>query len=82
MNIIEQIITDYPEESFYVAYGFDDAIIGFDEVGRRLVYDMDKVIDILILDGMTYDDAVKFYDFEILDAYIGQGTPIFVKNYL
>jgi hypothetical protein len=30
---------------------------------------------------MTYDDAVKFYDFEILDAYFGEGTPIFVKNY-
>lgn len=82
MNIVEQIMIDYPEEIFYVAYGFDDAIIGFDEVGRRLVYDIDKVIDILILDGMTYDDAIKFYDFEILDAYIGEGTPIFVKNYL
>jgi hypothetical protein len=53
-----------------------------DEVGRRLVYDMDKVIDILVIDGMTYDEAVKFYDFEILDAYFGEGTPIFVKNYL
>jgi hypothetical protein len=73
---------DYPEEKFYIAYGFDDAIIGFDEVGRRLVYDMDKVIDILVIDGMTYDEAVKFYDFEILDAYFGEGTPIFVKNYL
>jgi len=82
MNIIEQIITDYPEESFYIADGFDDAIIGFDEVGRRLVYDMDKVIDILIIDGMTYDDAIEYYDFNISSAYIGEGTPIFVKNYL
>jgi hypothetical protein len=73
---------DYPEEKFYIAYGFDDAIIGFDEVGRRLVYDIDKVINILVIDGMTYDEAVKFYDFEILDAYFGEGTPIFVKNYL
>jgi hypothetical protein len=82
MTIVEQIMIDYPEEKFYIAYGFDDAIIGFDEVGRRLVYDMDKVIDILVIDGMTYDEAVKFYDFEILDAYFGEGTPIFVKNYL
>jgi hypothetical protein len=81
MNIVEQIMIDYPEETFYVIYGFDDAIIGFDESYRRLVYDIDKVLDILVLDGMTYDDAVKFYDFEILDAYFGEGTPIFVKNY-
>jgi hypothetical protein len=82
MTIVEQIVMDYPEESFFIALGFDDAIIGFDEVGRRLVYDMDRVIDILVLDGMTYDEAVKYYDFEILDAYIGEGTPIFVKNYI
>ena len=82
MTIVEQIMIDYPEEKFYIAYGFDDAIIGFDEVGRRLVYDIDKVINILVIDGMTYDEAVKFYDFEILDAYFGEGTPIFVKNYL
>jgi hypothetical protein len=43
---------------------------------------MDKVIDILIIDGMTYDDAIEYYDFNISSAYIGEGTPIFVKNYL
>jgi hypothetical protein len=82
MNIIEQILIDYPEESFYIADGFDDAIIGFDEVGRRLVYDMDRVIDILILDGMTYDESIEYYDFKIANTYIGEGTPIFVKNYI
>ena len=82
MNIIEQILIDYPEECFYIADGFDDAIIGFEEVGRRLVYDMDRVIDILILDGMTYDEAIEYYDFKIAHTDIGEGTPIFVKNYI
>lgn len=82
MTILEQIMIDYPEESFYIANGFDDAIIGFDEVRRRLVYDIDRVIDILIFEGMTYDQAVEFYDFRILPFDIGDGTPIFVRNYL
>lgn len=81
MKTLEQIVIDYPEESFYIADGFDNAIIGFDENARRLVYDVDVVIDILIEDGMTYDEAIEYYDFNIASAYIGEGTPIFVKRY-
>jgi len=82
MTIIEQILIDYPEESFYIADGFDEAIIGFDEVERRLVYDMDIIIEILVLDGMTYDEAIEYYDFYILNTDIGEGAPIFIKNYI
>jgi hypothetical protein len=82
MTVIEQILIDYPEESFYIADGFDEAIIGFDEVERRLVYDMDIIIEILVLDGMTYDEAIEYYDFYILNTDIGEGTPIFIKNYI
>ena len=73
---------DYPEEIFYIAFGFDDAIIGFDESGRRLVYDMDEVINILVDDGMTHDEAVEYYDFKIANSFFGEGTPIFIKIYI
>lgn len=81
MNALDKIIQDYPEEAFYILDGFDNAIIGFDQNARRLVYDMELVIDILVLDGMDYDAAVEYYDFKICAAYFGDGTPIFVKKY-
>jgi hypothetical protein len=82
MTTLEQILIDYPDESFYIADGFDDAIIGFDENAVRLVYDIDVIIDILIEEGMTYEDAREHYDYNIAGGYIGEGTPIFVKKYV
>jgi len=82
MTILDQILMDYPEGIFYIAFGFDDAIIGFDESGRRLVYDMDEVINILVDDGMTHDEAVEYYDFKIANSFVGEGTPIFIKIYI
>lgn len=79
MRVIDQILETYPEEDFLIADGFDDAIIGFDEVGRRLVYDIDGIINILILEGMTYEDAIEHYDYNIAGAYVGEGTPIYIK---
>ena len=67
------------------ADGFDEAIIG---VGRKkcspdsLVYDYEKCVDILIKrDGMTYEEAVEFMEFNVVDAYVGKTTPIFVQSF-
>ena len=62
----------------------DDAIIGYgsywDKISNPvLIYDVNKVIDILMTrDGMSYEDAVEFFEFNILDAWVGDGTPMFI----
>jgi hypothetical protein len=43
------------------------------------VYDIDRIIDILIEDGMSYDDAVEFYQYNIVGSYVGENTPSFVR---
>lgn len=58
---LEQILELYPDDTFKIADGFDDAIIGVDDNNLKIVYDIDKVIDILIKDGMTDDEAIEFY---------------------
>lgn len=67
-----------------VAEGLDSAIIG---VGSRcgqpdlVVYDEDKVINLLMeRDGMTYTDALEFYEFNIRGAWVGDGTPIWFRR--
>ena len=65
-----------------IADGLDDAIIG---IGRRCskpditIYDTKKVLEILTTrDGMTYEEADEFFEFNIVGAWVGEGTPIFM----
>jgi len=62
--------------------GFDDAIIGVEEsVEQKLIYDIDKIAEILITrDQMTEDDAYEYISFNITSAYVGKKTPILVKT--
>tara|TARA_R110000823_G_scaffold189138_1_gene321028 strand:- start:144 stop:383 length:240 start_codon:yes stop_codon:yes gene_type:complete len=66
------------------ADGFNDAIIG---VGSRcgkddiLVYDNDKIISILMKkDGMTFEEALEYFHFNILGSWVGEGTPMFLRK--
>lgn len=77
MNTLNKILNEYPEEVFLTADGFDDAIIGVWSEGR-LVYSIDKVLEILMND-MTEEEAIEFYEFNIECAYVGEQTPIFIK---
>jgi hypothetical protein len=68
------------------ADGFDEAIIG---LGRKkcsadsLVYDYDKCVAILMeRDGMSHEEAVEFMEFNVVDAYVGETTPIFVEKWV
>tara|TARA_R110000765_G_scaffold11580_4_gene36555 strand:- start:1569 stop:1913 length:345 start_codon:yes stop_codon:yes gene_type:complete len=62
------------------ADGLEKAIVG---ICRRcgqedvILYDEDKVIKILMEDGMGYEEAVEYYEYNIIDAWVGDGTPAF-----
>jgi hypothetical protein len=62
--------------------GFDDAIIGVEEsTEQKLIYDIDKIAEILITrDQMSYEDAYEYISFNITSAYVGKKTPILVKT--
>ena len=66
-------------QSAMKADGFVDAVIGtIKKCGRETVvlYDKDKVIEIL-MKGMPFEDAVAYFEYNILGAYVGAGTPAF-----
>ena len=56
--------------------GFDDAIIGYDMREWKAIYDQEKMVDILIADGMTYEDAIDYLGFNVFSTYAGEYTPI------
>jgi hypothetical protein len=85
MNIRDQILEDYGEdaETMLFADGFDDAIVGVGNVfGGKLcaIYDTDLIVKQCMKDGMKYDEALEFFDFNIAGAYVGEQTPIFIHK--
>jgi hypothetical protein len=39
------------------------------------------VIEILMDQGMDHDEAIEYYEFNIVGAYVGEQTPLFVNTY-
>lgn len=79
--ILEQILERFPESEFLKADGFDDAIMGFDIVSERLIYSYGKMINIFKKE-MDEDEAVEYLDFNTLNAFVGEKTPIYMWDLL
>ena len=78
MNQIDKVIEMYPDGTFLIVSGMDAAIVGVEYSTLRLVYDVEKIIEVLMKD-MSREDAVEYFDYNILDAYVGEMTPIFIN---
>ena len=69
-------------ENMMFADGFDKALIGIRHKGISdpiAVYDFDKCVDILIEDdGMSYGEAIEYFEYNTLGAYVGENTPCFL----
>ena len=73
-NTLELIIENYPDESFLKADGFDDAVIGFEDRSMRLIYSTIECIRILQADGMTYEDAIDYFYYNVEGSFVGELT--------
>jgi hypothetical protein len=64
--------------------GYDEAIIGPAYIWRGhervevLVYDAEKIREILMRDGCSAEEAREFIEFNIEGGYLGIGTPVLV----
>lgn len=72
---LEELAENYPES--ILADGFHEAIIGFDELGGRVIYSIEKVLDILMDEqGMNFDEAWEYFEYNMRGAYVGAKTPV------
>lgn len=66
--------------------GFNEAIIGIVEEfgnGPRILYSREKILEILQnRDEMSFQDAIDFYDFNILGMYAGEQNPVILYQTL
>lgn len=79
--MLEIIIENYQDEEILKADGFDNAVIGIDTNSMRLIYSVQKCIEVLKEDGMDEIDAVEYLEYNVLGAYFGEKTPIWCNDF-
>ena len=81
MNFEEKKATiEGVNEDALFADGFEDALLGYVErFGADPVplYDLPRCIEILMAQGLTYEAAAEHFYFNIIGAWVGDGTPAF-----
>jgi len=78
-------LTDDLYEGMMIANGYDSAIIGIAErCGQPdvLAYSVTRIVDQLVSEGMTYEEAGEYFSFNISGAYVGETTPVFIHDLL
>jgi len=79
--MLDKILEWCPEEEIIKADGLDDAIIGIDINDYRLIYSVSKCIEILKKE-MDEEEAVEYFDYNVVNSYIGEKTPIWCYDNL
>tara|TARA_R110001592_G_scaffold104307_2_gene293534 strand:+ start:3275 stop:3517 length:243 start_codon:yes stop_codon:yes gene_type:complete len=74
---IKELLIEYAADNALTADGFDNAVIGLSYDGL-FVYDIDDCVSILVEDGMSLLEAKEYMDFNVLNCYMGEGTPLFI----
>ena len=74
MEIIEGALT---------ADGFEKALLGFGYQFNTpvAVYSKDRCLHVLMeRDGMSREDAIEYFDFNVAGAWVGASTPVFLQS--
>ena len=77
----KEIEEKYEDEKMLFTDGFDKAIIGVAHIQNKCIvaYDTKKCIKILMKD-MTHEEAVEYFDFNVVGSYVGDHTPAFIEK--
>ena len=62
---------------------FDEAIIGLASRADGLLvvaYDYMTCLEVVMRDGMGREDAEEYFEFNVIGAWSGDGTPVFVDR--
>ena len=68
-------------EDAITADGFEKALLGFGHQFNTpvAVYSGDRCLHVLMdRDGMSREDAIEYFDFNVAGAWVGEGMPVFL----
>lgn len=79
---LREFVDTFGDDEVIIYHGYDDAVIGLGYQHTRgpvLIYDYDLIIAALMRDGMSEDDAIEFYDFNVAGTWAGERTPVIMN---
>ena len=79
-DLVDEQADMNPDQTFLMADGFDDALLGLDIQHGRTVYSVRRCLEILVQQGMTEEEAVEYFEFNTRGAYVGPSTPIWCDD--
>jgi hypothetical protein len=77
---IREVLAELDEE-ILLADGFDEALIGYAQrCGQPVlaVYDREKCIAVLMKDGISYEEADEYFEYNVVGSWVGERTPLFL----
>lgn len=84
MTNLEEIIEQYPDEEILKADGFDNCVLGYEynwDGNIRLIYSVKAMLEELVVsEGMTEEDAIEHFEYNIRGGYVGEKTPIWCQD--
>ena len=73
------------DEDVLLMDGFDEAFIGYSQrINEPMlaVYSWEKMVDVCVKrDGMAYDEATEYIEYNCTGAWVGERTPIIVMPF-
>lgn len=83
-DALHEFGSNFNEEGL-LADGYEEAFIGMVErCGQPSLacYDAEKCLEILMKrDGMTYEEAQSWFEFNTLGAWVGENTPVYLTRF-
>ncbi len=67
------------------ADGFDEAIVGVTALSAAapvVVYDVELMVEILVEEGMSEEDAWDHLGYNVLGGYVGEDGPLYLTTYV
>lgn len=80
-DVLEALNEENPDAIFFD--GLDDCILGIGAAQYQppvVVYSTQKIIDNLMGQGMSEEEAEEYFSFNIMGAYLGEHTPIILRD--
>lgn len=83
MNNKDERIEEWAKQEILSADGFDDAIVGLARRSDLVVvaYSVDKMLQIMVDGGISQEDAREYFEYNIVDAWVGENTPVYIEDY-
>ena len=81
INSLRSLYSETYEGLVYLDETLDDCIEGIVFVDTpRVCYSYDKILIKLKNSGMTMDEAMDWFDYNIESAYIGKNMPVYLEK--